>query len=67
MDKQEIAVLIPIIVSLGAFLMVFGLRYLQNKENMSMIERGINPADAKRRLEIDPSRTLKNGMMFVGA
>ncbi len=32
-----------------------------------MIERGINPADAKRRLESDPSRTLKNGMMFVGA
>ena len=59
---------IPIIISLGAFLMVVALRYLQNKENMAMIEKGMDPADSKRnRRQTNPSQTLKNGLLFVGA
>lgn len=57
--------LIPIIISLGAFFMVWGLRYLENQENMAMIERGMEPR--KKRRQADPSRTLKNGLIFVGA
>lgn len=57
--------LIPIVISLGAFLMVFGLRYMQNKENMAMIERGIEPQ--RRSRQLNPSQTLKNGLLFVGA
>lgn len=57
--------LIPIVISLGAFLMVFGLRYMQNKENMAMIERGMEPR--RRNRELNPSQTLKNGLLFVGA
>ena len=63
-----IAVFIPIVVSLGAFLMIWGTRYLENKENMAMIERGIDPATMRRRRRnADPSQTLKNALMFVGA
>jgi peptidoglycan/LPS O-acetylase OafA/YrhL len=57
--------LVPIIVSLGAFLMVFGLRYMENKENMALIEKGLEPK--RRRLQANPSQTLKNGLLFVGA
>lgn len=41
-------ILVPILISLGAFLMVFGLRYLENKERMAMIERGIDPGIRKK-------------------
>jgi len=55
-------------IPIAAFLMVVAIRYLENKENMSMIERGMNPADHKRkRHQANPSQTLKNGLLFVGA
>lgn len=66
--QHSLPFLIPITITLGAFLMVFGLRYLENKENMSMIEKGMNPGDRKRhRNQSNPSQTLKNGLLFVGA
>jgi hypothetical protein len=59
--------LVPILVPLGAFIMVVALRYLKNKENMGMIERGINPNEFKQRREANPSYTLKTALMFIGA
>jgi hypothetical protein len=59
--------LIPIVMFSGAFLMVWGIRYLQNKENMAMIERGMDPKTRRRQRDADPSQTLKNGFLFVGA
>ncbi|SMO51823.1 DUF6249 domain-containing protein [Solitalea koreensis] len=56
-------ILVPILISLGAFLMVFGLRYLDNKERMAMIERGMVPGARKRR---SPSGVLKWGLLFIG-
>lgn len=56
--------LVPILISLGAFMMVFGLRYMENKENMAMIEKGMEP---RRRKQANPSQTLKNGLLFIGA
>ncbi len=46
--------------------MVLGLRYLNNKENMAMIEKGMEPKRNNRR-EANPTQTLKNGLLFVGA
>jgi len=43
MGPEVIGVFIPILLGLGAFAMVFGLRYLRNKENMAMIEKGMDP------------------------
>jgi hypothetical protein len=65
MAEGIIALMIPITISLGAFLMVWGMRYLENKENMALIERGMQPVD--RRKNADPSRTLRNSLMFIGA
>lgn len=52
-------------LGLGAFMMIFGLRYMENKENMAMIERGMEPK--RQRRQANPSITLKNGLMFIGA
>ncbi len=57
------------ICPISVFIMIFGLRYLENRENMSMIAQGMNPAEGKRRKrrELDPSRTLKDSLLFIGA
>jgi hypothetical protein len=58
-------VLIPILVPLGAMALFFGLYYLRNKENMSMIEKGMNPKEFANRPA--PYRNLKWGLLLVGA
>lgn len=62
-----VALMVPIVLGTGAFFMVWGVRYLENKENMAMIERGIEPKSRRRNRQADPSQTLKNALMFVGA
>lgn len=57
---------IVFIVPVAAFLMVVAIVYLESKVKMSMIERGMNPADSKRK-RVNPSQTLKNGLLFIGA
>ena len=62
------AALVVIFISLGAFAMVFGLRYLTNKERMAMIEKGMTPIDPikrPRRLS-RPLTTLKFGLILLG-
>ena len=58
-------VLIPILVPLGAMALAFGLFYLRNRENMSMIEKGMNPKEFANRQA--PYRNLKWGLLLVGA
>jgi hypothetical protein len=57
--------LIPILVPLGAFAMIFGIIYLKTRENMAMIEKGLNPKQFANRPA--PYRNLKNGLLFLGA
>ena len=57
--------LVPILVPLGAFAMVFGIFYLRTRENMALIEKGINPKEYANRPA--PYRSLKTGLLFVGA
>lgn len=57
--------LIPILVPLGLFAMVFGVVYLRSRENMALIEKGLNPKEYKNRPA--PYRNLKNGLLFMGA
>lgn len=57
--------LVPILVPLGAFAMVFGVIYLKTRENMAMIEKGMNPKQFANRPA--PYRNLKNGLLFLGA
>lgn len=57
--------LVPILVPLGAFAMVFGIIYLRTRENMAMIEKGMNP---KQWANLPaPFRSLKTGLLFFGA
>ena len=57
-------ILVPISLFLGAFAMVFGIRYLSNKEKMAMIERGIDPGVSKSTPK--PFLSLKFGLLLVG-
>ena len=57
--------LIPILVPLGAFAMVFGIIYLRTRQNMAMIEKGMNPKEFANRPA--PYQNLKNGLLFLGA
>jgi tetrahydromethanopterin S-methyltransferase subunit E len=57
-------ILVPISLFLGAFAMVFGIRYLSNKEKMAMIERGIDPGISKAVPR--PYLSLKFGLLLVG-
>lgn len=55
--------LIPILVPLGAFAMIFGIYYMKSRENLAMIEKGQNP-------KVDrpaPYRNLKWGLLLIGA
>ena len=49
----------------GLFAMIFGIRYLQNRENMAMIQNGIDPK--LRRPQAEPYRNLKWGLLLMGA
>ena len=58
-------VLIPIIMFAGGFAMIFGIVYLRTRENMAMIEKGMNP---KRHANLPaPFRSLKLGLLLLGA
>jgi len=58
-------VLIPIFVCLGFFAMVFGVVYMHKRENLAMIEKGMNPKEYANRPA--PYRNLKWGLLLVGA
>ena len=62
---MNVEILIPILISLGAFAMIVGLRYLASKEKMAMIEKGMDPG-MKRSRTISPFITLKFGMVILG-
>jgi hypothetical protein len=65
MEPAVVGVFVPILLGLGAFAMVFGIRYLQNKENVSMIEKGMNPKLVEKRPT--PYRNLKWGLVLLGS
>lgn len=58
-------ILVPILVPLGAFAMIFGIVYLRTRENMALIEKGLNPKEYANRPA--PFRSLKTGLLFLGA
>jgi hypothetical protein len=58
--------LIPILVPLGFFALIFGIVYMNKKENLAMIDKGMNPKNATARGP-EPFRNLKWGLLLVGA
>lgn len=63
MDHAEL--LIPILVPLGICALIFGIVYLNNKEKMAMIERGMDPR--AYRAQPAPYKNLKWGLLLMGA
>lgn len=62
---QGAEMLIPILVPLGFFALIFGVVYMQKRENLAMIEKGLNPKEFANRPA--PYRNLKWGLLLVGA
>jgi hypothetical protein len=58
-------VLIPLSFLLGVPAMIFGIVYMNKKENLAMIEKGLNPKEWANRPA--PYKNLKWGLLMVGA
>lgn len=59
--------LIPIVMFVGLFTMVLGIYYLRSKENMAMLDKGLNPRDNSKNVSVQPFMSLKLGLLLVGA
>src|SRR5476649_2833308 len=62
---MEAGILIPILVPLGMFAMIFGIVYVKSRERIAMIERGMDPRAYKA--QPAPYQNLKWGLLLVGA
>ncbi len=58
-------VLVPIIIFAGGFAMIFGIVYLKTRENLAMVEKGMNPKEKFQRPA--PYKSLKWGLLLIGA
>jgi hypothetical protein len=57
--------LIPMVIMTGMFAMIFGITYIRSRENMAMIEKGLNPRNKDPRPR--PYINLKWGLLLIGA
>jgi hypothetical protein len=57
--------MIPIVLFISMAVTLFGIYYLRNKENMALIERGINPRESYRKF--GSLTYLKYGLLMIGA
>src|SRR5450432_1161664 len=62
---HNLEILIPIVMFAGGFAMVFGIVYLKTRQNLAMIEKGMNPKEFANRPT--PYRNLKWGLLLVGS
>ncbi|MEN0056733.1 MAG: DUF6249 domain-containing protein [Mucilaginibacter sp.] len=65
MGAGELGVLAGIIIPLGFFIMIFGIVYLNKREKLAMIERGMDPRTYKP--QSAPYQNLKWGLLLIGA
>lgn len=61
---DETVIIIPIIF-ISTFAVIFGLRYMANKERMAMIEKGMDIGATKSQPQ--PYKNLKWGLLLIGA
>lgn len=65
---MDLRLLIPILISLGLFAMIFGIVYLKSRERMAMIERGMEPNNSlPRQRQNNPAFVLTFGLLLIGA
>lgn len=63
---HDAGILIPILVPLGFFALVFGIVYMNKRENLAMIDKGMNPK-LRGASGPEPFKYLKWGLLLVGA
>lgn len=66
MGPDQLGIFWLILSSLTVCALIFGIRYLNNRENMAMIEKGLDPK-LKHERRPAPFRSLKSGLLLVGA
>ena len=64
MDKNVVVFIVPIVLFICAAAVIFGLRYLSNKEKMAMIEKGMDIGTTKAQPQ--PYVNLKWGLLLIG-
>lgn len=69
MDNGNMFFLFLMITAISIFATLFAIRYLKNKENMSLIEKGINPnaEDGTPKARPKPFASLRIGLPLIGA
>lgn len=67
MDVAMLGVLLPIIISLGAFVMIVYIRKFDNMERMAIIEKGLDPTFFKSTRNGSPAPVLRWALLLVGA
>lgn len=65
MGAGELGVIAGILIPLGFFTMIFGIVYLNKREKLSMIERGMDPRSYKP--QSAPYQNLKWGLLLIGS
>jgi hypothetical protein len=65
MDAAVMGTMIPIILSLGAFIMIVYIRKFENLERMAIIEKGLDPGIFRK--ERSTSGPLRASLLFIGA
>lgn len=58
-------VLVPVVMFAGGFAMIFGIAYLKTRQNLAMIEKGMNPREHADRPA--PYKNLKWALLLIGA
>jgi len=59
--------MLPIIISLGAFIMVVYIRKFENLEKMAIIDKGLDPGLFKSVKSWPTSGALRAGLLLIGA
>ena len=67
MQPEQLVFVWFILSSLAICAVIFGMRYMRNKENMAMIEKGLDPNIKPERPRPAPFRSLKWGLLLVGS
>ena len=67
MEPGQLVFLWLILMTISICAVIFGNRYIRTRENMAMIEKGLDPKMKPERPRPAPFRNLKWGLLLVGA
>lgn len=66
MDVAALGVMVPIVATIGAYVMVVYLRKYQNQERMAMIEKGVDPKIFNISSRQGTSGALRASLLLIG-